>query len=651
MAVLAFRKFFGEIPKEAPWMLPDGAAQESIFCDHLQGFLAPVKDGLLLKALTNAGGTIKGLYTEDGINFFTWLSETVAFRGPIASDSFNRVYYLTPSEGVFRVTTTPDASRANGGSPATNYRVGVPKATNAPVLTLVDRTTLLDYPLAAFTFTAWWEHNGTRYNQATVAPLSTVSAYRSYTFATPAAGGAPEEAKLVMQATLAEGTKQLFTINSSDGATVPGRTSALPGGVEMTLRKTASGYTVDFLWGVVATYAYVFTCTNLWAEESQPSAAALISPTYLQDVLITVTQPSFTGYRPFSDFNIYRTFGSSPNYVRITKALVSGLQYRDETRGNSDIGPALRSMDWEAPPTGFEGIELTSDGWFIAYKGNTVYMSEPNRPHAWPYSKAFSSAIRGVKAGKRFVVITTAKDTHIMVGTHPASASYDKLEIPQAGIANRLMANIEGAVAFASADGIVTVAGGRGSLDLSRQLFDREDWQDRYASSLGTAGFRFAYHDGFLAAFSDLVGRPGFLVRLEGEEGSTFTQLPFKIDAAFYLPVADALYYTVGNAVYEFGAGSGYLGQANWTSKEHRLPKHESFSVLRVRKGAGALTMYLYSGDGVVRALNTFNSAAGEYTVRLPSTVRHERWYVEIAASCELYEAYYAGDPKELQSV
>lgn len=651
MAVLAFRKFFGEIPKESPWQLPDGAAQESVFCDHLQGFLAPLKDGLLLKTLTNAGGAIKGLYTENGINFFTWLSETSAFRGPIAADSYSRVYYLTPSEGIFRVTTSPDAAYVNGGSPITNYKVGVPKAANAPVLTLADRTTLLDYPLAAFTFTAWWEHNGTRYNQANVAPTATTAPYRSYNFAEPAAGDAPEGAKLVMQAVLAEGTKQLFTINSADGAATPGRTSALPGGVEMTLRKTASGYTVDFLWGVVATYAYVFTCTNLWGEESQPSAAALISPTYLQDVLITVTAPTFTGYRPFADYNIYRTFGNSPNYVRITKALVTGLQYRDETRGTGDVGPALRSVDWAEPPTGLEGIELTSDGWFIAFKGNTVYMSEPNRPHAWPYSKAFSSAIRGVRAGKRFVVIATAKDTHVMVGTHPASASYDKLDTPQAGINQRTMVNIEGAVAFASADGIVTVSGGRGSLELSRQLFDRVDWQDRYGAALATNGFRFAYHDGFLAALSDTVGRPGFLVRLEGEEGSTFTELPFRFDAAFYLPVADALYYTVNNAVYEFGAGGGYLGSANWTSKEYRLPKPESFSVLYVRKGVGALTISLLRDDGTLAAINSFSSAAGAYTVRLPSTGRYERWAVWVQTNGPVYDIQYAGDPKELQGV
>lgn len=650
MAVLAFRKFFGEIPKEAAWLLPDGAARSSTFCDHLQGFLAPVKDGLFLKNLTAAGGTVKGLYTEDGLNFYTWLTETTAFRGPVADDSFRRVYYLTPSEGVLRVTTPPDVSRANGGSPATSYKVGVPKPLSPPVLSLRERTTIKDYPLAAFTFSAWWEFNGTRYGQAAITPTSSTP-YRSYNFSAPAAGDAPEGAKLVMQAVLAEGTKQLFTINSADGAGVPARTSALPGGVEMTLRKTASGYTVDFLWGVVATYAYTFTCVNLWSEESQPAPAALISPTYMQDVLITVAQPTFTGYREFSQFHIYRTFGASPNYVRINKALVSGSQYFDDTSNVSEIGLSLSSVDWREPPMGLEGVEITSDGWAIAYKGNTVYMSEPNRLYAWPYNKSFSSDIRGVRAGKRFVVITTAKETHILVGTHPASASYDNLGIPQAGTSQRTMVNIEGAVAFASADGIVTVAGGRGSLDLSRQLFDRPDWQSRYGPDLDSSGFRFAYHDGFLAALSDNVARPGFLVRLEGEEGSTFTNLPFKVDSAFYLPVADALYYVVGSAVYEFGAGNNYLGTAQWSSKEYQLPKHEAFSTLYVRKGAGALTVALYADNSSFRAGSSFNTAAGEYTVRLPQTGRYRRWFVVISADCEVYDVQYAGDPKELQGV
>jgi hypothetical protein len=67
-AFIELRKFGGEIPQSPADLLPQWAAQEAKFCDFSHGQLNPLKQGFLL---TTLAATVKTLYTEDGINFYT----------------------------------------------------------------------------------------------------------------------------------------------------------------------------------------------------------------------------------------------------------------------------------------------------------------------------------------------------------------------------------------------------------------------------------------------------------------------------------------------------------------------------------------------------------------------------------------------------
>jgi hypothetical protein len=650
MAIIALRSFLGEIPKLPANLLPEQAAQLSANVDHSRGYLKPLKDGSILKTVgvagwTAGGATVRSMYTKEGVGWYTSSEQNVDYyRSPVIDEIYDRIYFIT--SGAFKVAEW-DFSQTEGGPPASSVLAGVPTPTVAPTLELIDLTTLPDYPSATFEFNYWYESEGIRYQYAT-ATTSTITALKKFRF-TPAAmdSTTPEDANLNVAVKCMDGTKQLFNINTSYGAAVAGRTQALPGGIELTLSQaTTTQYDIDLSWGVIETRAYLYTMENTYNEESAPSPATLISPTYIQKVRITTTRPLFTGYASYSDTNIYRTFGGTAGYLKIEATSVSTNVYDDGTHKASNIGTALKSAEWLVPPTSMFGLELMPQGWFTAYNGNILYMSEPYRPHTWPYSITFPEAIRGTCVGAQGLVVTTFSETYLVSGAHPGSAMQNKLTIPVGGMSQAGMCNIEGVVAFVSADGIVLADGMRASLEFSHKLFTREEWRERYSDILAT--MKLAYHDGFLIASSylqDASGHYGFIVRADEATGA-YTRFNKQINVMSRQPVFDALYYTTtddgvsGRNIYYFNEGSAL--EYEWHSKDFIFPQSVKFGAFYLRS-SGSVELEFYR-DGTL--IHSITATSGYY--RLPPG-EGLRWSVKFTSTAEVYEFVMAQTMAELR--
>lgn len=638
MPIISYQTIGGEVPKDAPHLLGNAQAQLSTNCDVSDGTLRALKGGLALVTLST--NPTKGIYTEDGLLFYSWTYETAAFKSPIINDSFNRVYYLSPSIGTFNVTTTAGMD-VDGGPPGSAFTVGVPKPTVAPVLKTVDRTTLPDYPTATFTATAWWDYAGTKYSEAAVS-LTAVTALRAYTFTPPALPGSPP-ADIVP--TLVVNFKITDVANSNtvlvdaivrNGLTA--RSNSLPGSVEFSLSLNSSGVgRVELRWGATESRAYTYTYENTWNEESAPAPPATISPSYVQDVAVQVTAGVFTGYKPMGDLNIYRTYGSNTTYIETT---VTGSfpNYVDASRTPSSVGIALTATDFYPPVLGLEGLALTPGGWFVAFKDNMLYKSEVYKPHAWPYSEPFATNIRGILVTQSGVVVTTADGVFLVPGSSPAQTGTIKLDAPQAGVAQRSMVVLDGAGAFASSDGLVLVTGSVASIEASQRLFTREKWRERYGDILSDYSMRLAYHDGRIVASSNTQAK-GFMLRLDEGVGA-FTRLAVRMDCTFQLPVNDALYYTVGAVVYQFAAGSALT--FDWWGKDFVFTYDVSFGVAYIRT-TGSIEVKIYA-DGVLH--HTVTTTTGFF--RIPS-IRAHRWSVRFGGTGTVHEFKAAQTMQELK--
>ena len=642
MATIAYKKFSGEIPNADPQLLPPERSQLAENCEFAGGSLKAVKDGFMLRTMAN--NPVKGIYTDDGINFYTWQQETQAFKSPTIDDAYSRLYFLTPAVGTLNVASTAGMA-PNGPSPSANitWKAGVPRPTAAPVLTLVDRTTIPDHASAETKIEAWYEYAGKQYGKVTVSPTVNL-ALRKYTISKPTKpSDTPEGAVLAVKFSLSEPVNGVATeiAAATFKSGQPARSAAFPGGIEFSLDEpSATQAVITATWGNYETRAYTYTYRNTWYEEGAPAPAATISVTYIQDVAVAVSPGVFTGYRPFLDYKLYRTYGTGATYIG-TDFTKAGDVLTDYARSSSVVGAALASTDWTPPPTGLQGLVLLPNGWFAAFKGNMLYMSEPNRPHAWPYSIAFSRAIRGLAVSQQSIVVTTADGVHAVSGGFPGSAQPIRLNQPQAGIAQRSMVAVDGAVAYASNDGIVFVSGAQASLEISQKLFTRIKWRERYAQALSDASLTFGYHDGCLVATSKSMNT-GFTLRFDEGVGE-FSRLSQGYDAMFYLPVADSLYYSIGPAVFQFKGGDG--ASFDWWGKDWIYPIPSTFGAGYLRS-AGSVQLRVYADGNLVHSANI---APGYF--RLPSLPRSLRWSIRLTGVSEVNEFYLAQTMGELKNV
>ena len=674
MALIAIRDFKGEIPRLPAHLLPDGAARTAVNCDFARGQLAPLKDGQQQWTWTT-NSTIGSLFTDDGTNWVVTTAADVAFyKSPVIDEQYSRYYFLW-SDGIARVDTLPtNAPSPTGQVPNTQYRLGVPAPTVAPTLTLTTLSSIPGVTSPTWTFSYWYEANGTRYQETTISSPALVTANQQWTF-TPVAidvgteesPKTPSSAALTVGAVLRDGSgssaKEIFRLNTSTASIVGARSSALPGGVELAISKDSSNLvTIKVNWGVVDTRAYCYTVKNSWGEESAPSPAALISPTYIQQVNIAIPAVDFTNYRlqgaGATGYGIYRTFGSNSDYISIDFS-GSSSPFVDSVHSPSSAGTTLRTTSaWKPPPTLLDttvGMHLTPNGWFAAAKGNTLYMSEPYRPHAWPYSMTFPRKIRGMCVGSQGIVVTTAEATYMVYGPHPASVTQQKLSVPVGGVSSKGMCNVEGGVAMITNDGIMFVNGTKASLEEGQRLFTREEWRARYENVL--ANMRLAYFDGKLLgclSVADTDGYYGFVLRTdENKAAGNFSRSSLLVNAVAPFGLADRLYYTIGRNVYSFGQGGSYVG-ATWVSKEHLLSKPEAMAVLYVRSsGTATITLTcdgqpLLKNDGTAFSISV--SGAGGY-YRLPSRGPGLRWQINVSSlDGVIYEMVLASSMKELQS-
>ena len=177
--MIRIRTFTGEIPRTASVLLPDNAAVLADNCQFSRGTLWPLPDHVAFRDMSGqASGSVKGLWTENGLTFFTWPNEARAVRGPVQDDQFQRVYFTT--NNGFRVTQR-SLAEINGGEPF-SYRVGVPAPVAAPDVVVAERAALPDNITLEWKF--FYESAGVKYQEQTITPTQ-VMLGREYTFTAP----------------------------------------------------------------------------------------------------------------------------------------------------------------------------------------------------------------------------------------------------------------------------------------------------------------------------------------------------------------------------------------------------------------------------------------------------------------------------------
>lgn len=651
MTVLSTNIFAGLLPRVSPSLLPDTHATVAQNCDFAYGELRGLKSDFQVQSLVNAASSI---YTDDGVAFYSWIEDVDAVRSPLSNDTFNRLYYTTPTD--FRVTTRSGMG-LGGGPPGSSYRVGVPQPSSAPVITAPDTALPADAQVTAIFH---YEYSGLKYQEFTV-PLNTVTPGKRWTFSAPTKDvTTPTQAQGVLLLTAKDTTSgsQIFSVYSLNSAfaTESIWRLTLSGGAAPAPNQPAI-FTADLAVSVseaeLTTTAYVYTYVNTYGEEGPPSAPASISiPTELYPS-VQVKKDAISDYAPIKEIRVYKTVPgqSVVDYFfaySIPVLSSSSTVFTTVDKVNADaINEPLTSDENYPPSPALVGLMILPNGIACARKGNELHFSKPYQMWAWPpgYVKTYKHNLVGGMVHGSGALITTTVQGFFISGISPDAMTETSIGLEQGGVSKWSLAKVGELLVYACNDGIVVVEGGIATMKPSERYFTRDVWRGLYKNGFST--MRFAVWDGRLIAYSTTGSFTPFMLRFDEAAGS-MTDLPnFTANCSFTSPLSDQCYLVRGNVLYQFAGGSEVT--ATWASREIKTAAPVNLGVAQVICEGSWTVRFYAKKPGVGFVLKHTKTVTQDTVLRLPSGFKADRWKIGVSGTGRMRELHVARVPEELR--
>lgn len=620
---LSFPSFNGMLPRMAPHLLGDTAAQVARNCKFNRGNLAPLRVNQFVSA--DISPATKSIYLHEG-EWLSWETDVDVVKSPAMQDDFHRIYYTGAGSPKVR-------GKLNGVTKL--WDLGIAAPTSAPAVSVVGKQ--------ATTWSREWhgfyeETDGTQVDNVDLAEgvgITVVTAGQDYRLAAiPAKVTASSTAKFVLwfdakdangnligrvypQHSMARDTTSLYingavvTANQTDD-----KAPATGSSVKLTYdTSNAKNYTTDRI--------YVFTFFSVWGEESAPSpvsASVAVDPT--QDSVLSGLPTAAP--ENVKEIFIYRTVtGSAGTEYQYVDRIPIGQAVYVDSKTDGDCGEIIGSINFTPPKPDLVGLTACPGGFLAGFSANTVYFSVPFQPHAWPeeYGIPIPHDIVGLGVAGNSVVVMTKTQPYLIIGNSPTSMGVTLIPFDQACVSKRSICTYANTVVYASPDGLVSIDGGSAAM-ASERWYTREEWQ-----ALQPETMLIDTRDNLLHVFH----ATGSLLFSLLPEGSNLAETDDVVAGTFADPLTDNLYLIQDGAIRAWDAGV-VPRTARWRSKPFIMPRLVSFAAGKIIAAAYPVTLRLI-GDGAV--LLELTPIAGR-AFRLPPLRPSMTWEVEVEATAEV---------------
>ena len=407
--------FTGMIPKLAPRLLPDTAAQTATNIKMVSGNLKPWLIPLSV-ATPSKGGTKTSIYKvhSDGTDYWLhWVNYDVnVCESPIANDDFVRIYWT--GDGVPKMAPLSVAISGGTGYPVASYALGIPAPESSPTITVVTPTAYSAMATYAINDLCTYE---TKIYQC----ITTISVAEAWTAA---------------------------HWQSPDPILIESR-------------------------------AYVVTYVSAYGEEGPPCNPTIPKDVVAgQQVDITDMPSAPNGNYNVTQKRLYRTnTGTSTTEYQLVATLAVGNDEYNDILANTDLVEVLPSTTWDPPLYDLAGLIVLPNGCFAGFSGKVFCMSVPYMPHAWPteYQIVVADPIVGLGAYGTSVLITTEGAPYIATGSDPAAMTIERLEEGYACTSKRGIVDMGYSIVYPTPFGLMSA--GVGGVGLAtKDIFSKADW-------------------------------------------------------------------------------------------------------------------------------------------------------------------------------
>ena len=638
--------FGGIIPKVAPRLLPDNAAQvaENVWLNS--GDLRPINAPSFEAALADT--LQKTIYKWRRNNSFEWLSwpvDTDVAISSIADDQWNLIYTANGSTlGMIlwdgAKTVISDISKNQPG-------VIVATPTNYQYPTITAHVGSSDIAPAS---QAWINDNTQlKLTFTTVVPsgLSSLGNYNaSDAFGTTANITSTNNASMPLYDSDAD--KSLNKIYGTLKFVSFQLKNEVVSGSSLTVTWTAT-FDFGFTRTSTAYWSYVQSSVDKYGQEtpcSNPCDQVTVAPN--QKVILTnvTTQGSYTYiYRSAMGNDVANFFFLGlVSRVGNTGPLgdISDEVLPSDSGGYADKLPDGSLQDVmqyiENPPANISGIVRMPGGWLAGFYGKEIYFSEPFKPYSWPtkYRQTMFEDVIGLGVSGNDLVVLTKGDATYITGTHPSNLSATGIQIKTpifdpSCVSKRSIATLGAMIIYACPDGLAGIQNGVANL-LTCNHYNPSDWQLLGPSTMISTTYEDRYF-GFCAG-TTLI----FQLGSDGIQITTTTQLA----SGVYQDLEDDGLYMIQGANINLWDGGDTPMVMRWRSKELELPTPFDWACGRVlANGYTATSIHFFdqaAAEIVAKAVNVQDYHA----FRLIKSVPHRIWSFEIHCVNEIKEIIIA---------
>ena len=337
-----------------------------------------------------------------------------------------------------------------------------------------------------------------------------------------------------------------------------------------------SRYTVDVRPGQVVDMSMVDPIAHA------NGIGAGINKIYIYRSEVTSAGQALYSYVDQFDVNTSRVT-NNPAAVWVSNG--SYYKYSD-SKPNTSLGEACPSIYWDPPVTGLKGLVSLQNGLFAAYKDSTIYVSDWNAPHAWPYEHTVTIdyPIVGLGSFGNTIVVCTEAAPVLITVTDPTKPTTRAIQENCPCVSAGSIVSTRNGVIFASTNGLVLINSASPTF-ITEKIITQDEWLPLHPESLQAAFLNNTYY-GFFTNPTEKAA--GFLFDLDSytystvynsivSSGMVYTSQPTKIvyndveQSQLYVcyPLENKTQYSLNS----FGTDSRINKSFRWRSKVNVSPQ------------------------------------------------------------------------------
>lgn len=341
-------------------------------------------------------------------------------------------------------------------------------------------------------------------------------------------------------------------------------------------RSDRSRYTVDVRPGQVVDMSIVDPIAHA------NGIGAGINKIYIYRSEVTSAGQALYSYVDQFDVNTNRV---TNNPAAVWVANGSYYKYSD-SKPNTSLGEACPSIYWDPPVDGLKGLVSLQNGLFAAYKDSTVYVSDWNAPHAWPYEHTVTIdyPIVGLGSFGNTIVVCTEAAPVLITVTDPTKPTTRAIQENCPCVSAGSIVSTRNGVIFASTNGLVLINSASPTF-ITEKIITQDEWLPLHPESLQAAFLDNTYY-GFFTNPTEKAA--GFLFDLDSytystvynsivSSGMVYTSQPTKIvyndveQSQLYVcyPLENKTQYSLNS----FGTDSRINKSFRWRSKVNVSPQ------------------------------------------------------------------------------